>query len=81
MSQDIKKIAVFSYKKNSTGEGKAAFTDIVWADTQDAHNPLMAKKSRNQLVPVEKTPDPPITNGPCQLPTPQQPLPEGDEQA
>jgi hypothetical protein len=45
-------------KKNSTGEGKATLTDIAWAGTQGAHNPLMAKKSRNQLVPIEKTPEP-----------------------
>jgi hypothetical protein len=36
-------------KKNSIGEGKAALTDnLLGADTQDAHNPLMTKKSRNQ---------------------------------
>jgi hypothetical protein len=43
----------------------------------------MAKKSRNQLVLVEKIPEPwpPITNGPCQLPTLQWPLSECGEQA
>jgi hypothetical protein len=36
-------------KKNSIGEGKAALTDnLLGADTQGAHNPLMTKKSRNQ---------------------------------
>jgi hypothetical protein len=54
-------------KKNSTGEGKAALTDMPGAGTQGAHNPLMAKKSRNQQVPVEKIPEPcpPIINGPA----------------
>jgi hypothetical protein len=52
-------------KKNSTGEEKDALTDIAWGRTQGTHNPLMAKKSRNEQVLVEKTPEPwpPITNG------------------
>jgi hypothetical protein len=53
-----------NFLKNSTGEGTAALTDsLTGAGTQGAYKPLMAKKSRNQQVPVEKIPKPwpPIT--------------------
>jgi hypothetical protein len=53
-------------KKTRPGRGKPPSPTSPRADTQGAHNPLMAKKSRNQQVPIEKTPEPwpPITNGP-----------------
>jgi hypothetical protein len=53
-------------KKTRPGRGKPPSPTSPGAGTQGAHNPLMAKKLRNQQVPVEKTPEPwpPITNGP-----------------
>jgi hypothetical protein len=69
--------------KTRLGREKPPSLTLLGADTQGTHNPLMAKKSRNQLVPIKKTPKPwsPITNGPCQLSTLQRPLSEGDERA
>jgi hypothetical protein len=51
-------------KKTRSGRGKPPSPILPGVGTQGAHNPLMAKKSRNQQVPVKKTPEPwpPITN-------------------
>jgi hypothetical protein len=45
-------------KKTRPGRGKSSSPISHRADTQGAHNPLMAKKLRNQQFPVEKTPEP-----------------------
>jgi hypothetical protein len=52
-------------KKTRPGWGKPPSPTLPGVSTQGTHNPMMAKKSRNQQVPVEKTPEPwpPITNG------------------
>jgi hypothetical protein len=54
-------------KKTRLGREKPPSPTSPGASTQGAHNPLMAKKSRNQQVPVENPPEPwpPITNGPA----------------
>jgi hypothetical protein len=77
-------------KKTRPGRGKPPSLTLSEAGTQGEHNPLMDKKSRNQLVPVEKTLESglpsltgrvncPLCNGPCRRVTNRHKYPRADE--
>jgi hypothetical protein len=57
-------------KKTRPGRGKPSSPTLSGAGTQGTHNSLMAKKSQNQLVPVEKTLEPEPGTSSCRLGAP-----------